>query len=291
MSESAPAPVSAPAPAPDAGSASLKDAQQPSSAPAPAPKPEGAPAAPAADDFNEAAAAKLLQKYKNDPKEVLKALYNSQKEYAKLRNETKSKGEQPKPEAAKPEAKTEAPESASFKQAIDYMQREILDTGKVSDEVKNSLKAIGYSDADIAREVQLRTSWIQQQTAAAQKFVETPVKELLDFARGPGNLTDSELAFYQNALDLAVSTGNTKYYQALRTLEQSYKDKKPATIEHGTPATGPATPAGAYASAEEWRKDTRDIRYNMDPEYTAMVKSRLSVTNTDGWERELLRPR
>lgn len=239
---------------------------------------------PSTDGWSDEAKAKILEKYKGNTDEIIKAYWHSQKENAKIVKDLKAAAN--KPAEVKTETKTEY---KTQQDVYAYMHRDLLDQGKISDDTLNHMKELGYSQAEIARETQLRSAWITEQKKTAQKYVDADVQELFKFAQAENNLTDGELAYIQEGLNLAITTGDPSYYRVLKIVDDRMKAKSgPAPVQHGT-IQGGAPNSDGYNHPKEWKKATSDPRYGADVNYTQMVQQKLAASNTDNWQEIILR--
>lgn len=269
--------------------------------------------------WDDKTASNLTGKYKNDPKEIAKALWLQQKEALKIKAELEAlkknassnsktqdatsqspattqdsstvKADQPTQDASK--AKEASPADApaadangkplNFSETFSSAYLEAFQTGKVSPETVKGFSQYGMDQHDSEFMGEVIQEILAKRTKEAQSHVpNTPIAELHKFAQETGNYTDSELAVIQAAL-------NNKQYGILRDVETRYKSKQKTTIQHGEVSTTAMPSSDKYNHPDEYYKDRADRRYSTDKEYRAAVELKNSNSDTSGWANIMLK--
>ena len=296
----------------------------PAPAPAPASAPAPAPASSVADAsavgnsvsvdsketaWNETEYQKISGRYKNDVQEIAKAKWHADKELTRLqqeiaslrKNNSTSTSEQGAKDGAKPSAESgdHAGESLSDGTPSNFGTNEIaklnnlaindvMNGGKFSDATVKYMKELGFSDAQIKLDSEAKAKIIGDKIKTAQSYVDTPIAELKRFSETDGAFSDHELAIIQASLDAAHLTNNPDFYQILRVVERRYKSSAKDNITHGNIRTN-TTGVDAYADPDEYYKDRRDYRYNMDKDFKQAVDNKYRRSNTDAWSDLMLK--
>jgi hypothetical protein len=271
-----------------------------------------------ADGWSDTEYSKLTGRFKNDPKEVAKGLWNSQKEITRLQQELanlkKSGSERTKEEnsnesasqtsqkesskesdkqkeqgagseqAKGQESKEDAQAAASLnpKQTLDSAYLEVFESGKISEATIKSFEKMGYDSTDAQLLSEALSEVVQRRMKEAQKQVDTDIKVLKQFAEAEGNFSDAELAAIQNSLNLGQ-------YGVLKDVEKKYKASLKTGVNHGT--VSGVTTGDSFAHPNEYYAARRDSKYMLDADYRKEVDDKYRRSNTDNWNEIMLRGR
>ncbi len=268
--------------------------------------------------WNDAEYTKLSARYKGDAKEIAKAKWNQDKEMTRLTQELAAlKKNQPQANQTSSPSPSSSTGEASNDQQVNevaadvaankpdsqpdqkgpnlpslgnQLYLELFDGNKPSEQTINAYKELGYSDAQIAMEIESKQTIMARRIKEAQSFVDTPVQDLRKFAEQEGNFTDKELSVIQNSLDLAAETGDPEFYRVLKVVEKRFKSKATVAVEHG--AINPsATTGDSYSDPKDYFRDQKSSQYGWNKEFTAAVDAKYARSDKSDWNERLLNRR
>lgn len=259
---------------------------------------------PVADQFTDDQFNQVFSRYKQDPKELAKAKWEQDKtitrltqELANLRKAGASSVVQTAPTDPSPADSTRAesqpqgtqatadapgeetpPEPVSASELFSAAYLEAFEKGQVSEDTKAAFVKQGFHEADAQLLLESMGKIVEQRVKEAQRYVETDVRQLKQWAEQAGNLTDQELSVIQEALNL----GN---YSILKDVERKYKASLKTVVQHGSIGS---SGSDVYDGPESYYKDRRDSRYGWDKDYTSAVDAKFNRSNTGDWQRRML---
>jgi len=227
----------------------------------------------------------IYQKYKQDPKEMSKALWNKDKEFSKTQQEINQLRTQLKQFQTQQTQQTQqkvvadtALEKPNSVKAISYVEidsrvyTEVFETGNISEETKQLLSQDGMPDWQIRNLVERNKANVENTRKEAQSFVSTPLDDLKKFAEAEGNYSDSELNQIQQSL-------NSGFYGILKDIERKYKTTQKTVVQHGDGPAGKINAQGfnslsEYNSAKNAAKTSEEL---------SQIKERYLSSDTQSW--------
>lgn len=229
-------------------------------APAAPVAPTPTPTYPAPDEWNDSTYEKYVSKYKGDAKEIAKAHFNSSQEFHKLQKTSKDLQSQFDDYKKSKEA------SPDFRRLKDGVYRDVLQTGKISDDNAQLFAQMGFDSEDLPVFKEAYENVINTRKSIAQKQIpNTPIDSVLKFIETEGNYTDKELALFQESSSLDI-------WGWLKDVETKMKSSKVSTVTHGSTPTSTST--DSYSSPADYRTDKSSKKYAEDPDFRKSVDAK-----------------